>query len=309
MTPEQLAKIQREFLIKTEKQSAILIESELARVKREFSGFFGRNVTPATRRALESFLREFIALADAEMDIASYRFANIVERAQRQMINFAGKSLKKYSPRISSSIFDPDKEATQILIGRTQNGSQLSKFFQKLKEPLQKLARKNLIEGFRRGESSQAIAKRINDVADVGRYRALVISRNETVMAYRNASVNFYDEAGITEYRFLSVLDPRTCLICWRLHGTIWKLKTKPHIHTQCRCVICPVLKNDNQIKTGIELFGSLEKGVQKQILGEKRFQLFENGSYGLKDFTAIKKSKEFGNTHFVKPLDNLKQS
>jgi hypothetical protein len=123
-------------------------------------------------------------------------------------------------------------------------------------------------------------------------------------MAYRNASAEFYAEAGIKEYRFLSALDPRTCLVCWRLHGTRWKLKEKPHIHTQCRCVVVPVIKGE-KIKTGVELFNSLETGVQKQILGPKRFEMFTAGS-NLENFVGSEKSKEFGRTFYVRNLSDL---
>ena len=122
-------------------------------------------------------------------------------------------------------------------------------------------------------------------------------------MAYRNASTEFYAEAGIKQYRFLSALDPRTCLVCWRLHGTKWKLNEKPHIHVNCRCVILPVTKGE-KIKTGVELFNSLETGFQKQILGPKRFALFQAGS-SIDSFVGVEKSKEFGRTFFVKNLSN----
>lgn len=311
MTPEQLAAEQREFLIRTEKQSAILLRAEFERMKREFAAYLAKNYASGETSAslanlyTKDFLTRTLLFLDNQIERMSIPFSEIVSRAQRRMINFTGNALKRYLPQLSTSIFEPDKEAIQNLIGRTQDGTSLRKFFNRLRQPIRFQAKAALVEGFALGESSQAIAKRLDDVAGVGKYRALVISRNETVMAYRNASTEFYKDAGISEYRFLSALDPRTCVICWRLHGKKWKLKVKPHIHTQCRCVVVPVLKRDGKFKTGVEHFKTLETGFQKQILGAKRFELFGQGT-SLESFVDARKSEDFGQTYFIKNLSDL---
>lgn len=309
MTPQELAKLQRDFLILTEKRSAVALDAEFDSLKSEISLYLRSNLTKDTTRAAERFIDEIIALLNVEAEKFARSASSIVASAQRGVINFAGGALKEFFPRLGSSIFSPDAEAVQKLIGRMQTGKSLLNYFRALKPHIAEQTRQALIEGFAAGDSSSQIVNRIGRQTGGERFRILTVSRNETVMAYRNASLSFYKNAGISEYRFISSLDVRTCLICWRLHGTTWKLKTKPHIHTQCRCVVSPVLKNEGQIKTGIELFNNLEKGVQKQILGRNRFELFENGTCDLSDFTGIKKSEEFGNTHFLKPLNDLKQS
>ena len=306
MTPEQLAKIQREFLIKTEKQSAILIESELTRVKREFLNYIRRNLTPDTRVALDSFLREFIALFDAEMDIASFRFLRIVERAQSRTINFAADSLKKYLPSLlASSIFEPDKEAIQKLIGRTQTGESLQKYFLRMKPEIAEKAKNALVEGFRDGDGAKEIARRINDVADVGRYNALRLARTETNEAYRTASREFYQAADIKKYIWLSVLDSRVCLRCWFLHGQKFKSNKKIFSHPNCRCVLVGLLPNQQPVETGIKRFEKLEAGYQKQILGAKRFELFQDG-LPLDSFLGTHRSREYGTVYSIKNLGDL---
>lgn len=305
MTPERLAYQQREFLILNEKETAMIIAALFEQLKREIFLYFSRTLAGRAMLAnlyAKNYLERTLLLLDNQLQRIAIPFSSSVSRAQQRVIKFTGNSLKRYLPEIKTSIFDPDKEAIAKLVGRTQDGKSLQKFFEQLRAPLAEKARQSLIEGFSRGEGVTAIAKRINDVSDVGQYRALVLSRNETVMAYRNASVDFFDEAGITEYRFISSLDPRTCLICWRLHGTIWKLKVTPHIHTQCRCSITPVLKRDGKIKTGVEHFKTLETGFQKQILGAKRFSLYKNGQ-SLESFVGVKKSEDFGQSYFIKNL------
>jgi len=309
MTPQEFAKLQRDFLIKTEKRSALLLDAEFARLKREITEYLLRNLSgkPSLEKLYSSnFLNKFLDILTEKVDILSSPLARIASRAQSNVINFVSGELKKYLKlKIESSIFSPDREAIRSLIGRAFEGKSLQTVFKRMRQPVADRTRIELIEGFALGVSNAQIAKRISDVTDLGRYRAMVISRNETVMAYRNASAEFYAEAEIKEYRFLSALDPRTCLVCWRLHGTKWKLKEKPHIHTQCRCTVVPVLKSDGEIKTGIEHFAELETGVQKQILGAKRFDLYQNGN-SLESFVGVKKSKEFGQTHFARNLSDL---
>lgn len=307
MTPEELARIQREYLIRTEKKSAAFIAAEFAVLRREILEFLTKNLLgQATIKNLHArnFLGRILLLLDNKLDVFSILFSRRTSRAQENVINFSADSLKKFLPEIKPEIFAPDREAIQKLIGRTQTGESLQKFFLRMKPLVRERAKLELIEGFAMGESAPQIAKRINDVSEVGMARALVTSRNETVMAYRNASVEFFAGAGFTEYRFLSVLDVRTCLVCWRLHGTKWKLKTKPHIHTQCRCSILPVRRGET-VETGIERFHRLEKGWQKQILGNSRFDLFEKGD-SLASLVGVKKSEDFGRVFFAKNLSEL---
>jgi hypothetical protein len=64
--------------------------------------------------------------------------------------------------------------------------------------------------------------------------------------------------------------------------------------------------KNQPEIITGEEKFASLETGFQKQVLGEKRFELFRDGGAKLQDFVGVKTSDEFGDYHFVKPFSDI---
>lgn len=310
MTPQEFAKLQRDFLISTEKRSAIFLTAEFERIKREIIEYLLSELARKPnlgRVGKQTFLDKMIELLIGKIDRLSSPAGQIIARSQSNVVNFASVQLKRYLQfKADATIFSPDREAIRILIGRAFEGESLQKVLNRMKKPVADRARVELIEGFALGESNEAIAKRISDVTDLGKRRALVISRNETVMAYRNASAEFYAEAGIKEYRFMSALDPRCCLICWRLHGTKWKLKEKPHIHVGCRCTVIPVQKGE-KIKTGVELFASLPVGYQKQILGPKRYEMFQTGGL-LESFVGSKKSEEFGRTFSVKRLSDLSE-
>lgn len=305
MTTEELAKIHRAFLIRTEKQSAILLTREFESLKREISAYLLNNLTPETRRALESLAGKILALVDKKVDHLSTSAARIVRIGQRRVISNAAESLLRFLPEVETSIFSPDREAVQQLIGRTQTGKSLVEFFQKFKPVVAEKARAVMIECFANGESSQSIARRLHIVTGAERHRVLTISRTETNEAYRAASREFYRSADIKQYVWLSVLDPRTCAVCWRLHGHKFKTNAKIFSHPNCRCVLVPWTKNQKTIITGAQHFARLEAGYQQQILGEKKFEIYKGGK-AFDEFFSSRMDIEYGQRFFIKNLSDL---
>lgn len=297
MTPEQFAKQLRAFLIRAEKGTALILAYEFEQLKKEAVKFL-LSIRPGDVGEIEALLEEI------ELQVArrTVRFAAAVTNAQRSVITSAAKALNAY---LETSIFEADKPAIEKLIGRTQDGTTLSKFFLRLKEPVREAAKDALIDGFAAGESARTIATRLNDVADIGKTRALTIARTETNEAYRAATREFYSGGGIKKYIWMAVLDTRTCVICWRLHGQIFTSNRKVFSHPNCRCVLVPFIKRQ-KIASGVDLFAKLEAGFQKQILGPKRFELYSGRDARLKDFVGSEESKEFGHRHFIKPLSGI---
>ena len=308
MTPEQLAKLHRDYLVKREKNSAVLIAGGFESLKNEIALFLLKNERSVGNKEI-SISAALVDKLSIFFDEFAPVFSRFVASAQQKVISFAAETLKSYFKfqklEISSSIFEPDKEAINKLIGRTQTGKSLEKFFLRMKPEIAEKAKAALIEGFTTGDGAGQIARRIGDVSDIGRYNALRVSRTETNEAYRAASRDFYQSAEIKKYIWLSVLDARVCLRCWFLHGQKFSSKVKIFSHPQCRCVLVPYLKNQKEIETGIEKFGKLETGFQKQILGSSRFDLYKDG-YGLNDFVKSAKSEEYGTVYSIKNLSDF---
>lgn len=307
MTPEQLAQEQREFLIRTEKESAVVVLAEFEILKKNISQYLTANLTgrsTVSKLYENSFLEKTLDEIEIQIERIKNPFARIITRGQQQVINFASVTLQKFL-NVKTSIFLPDREAIQKLIGRTQSGTTLARIFQRLKPAAREIAKKEFIEGFAIGEPVQMIAKRLSGVADVARHRALTISRTETNEAYRAASREFYAEADIKEYIWCARLSARTCLICWHLHGRKFKTSVKVFSHLNCGCVLIPRAKNQTPLATGASQFSKLEGGFQKQILGTKRFELFQSGTE-FNNFVGASKSEEFGERYFVKNLSEF---
>ena len=308
MTPEQLARLHRDFLIKNEKNSAVKVSAYFESLKKEISDFLIKNEERAAAKEI-SIITELVDKMSSFFDDLSPVFARFVGLAQKKVISFAAETLKSYFKfyeiEISSSIFEPDREAINALVGRTQTNESLQKFFLRMKPEIAEKTKAAVIEGFSKGDGAAQIAKRINDVSGIGRYNALRLSRTETNEAYRSASREFYGSAEIKKYIWLSVLDSRVCLRCWFLHGQKFNSAKKVFSHPNCRCVLVPYLKNQKEIETGIEKFDKLESGFQKQILGKQRFDLYTNG-FGLGDFVTSAKSKEYGTVYSIKNLSEF---
>jgi SPP1 gp7 family putative phage head morphogenesis protein len=296
MTPEQLALQLRLFLIHAEKGTALLLNYEFDQLMIEVEEFLREN--PLTDR---SEIDDLLGQIDKRLAKRIVRFSSSVTNAQKRVIRSAAAANQRYT-ELSSSIFDPDKEAIQKLVGRTQDGGSLTKLFSRLQQPVRDAAKDALIDGFAAGESAQTIAARLREAADIGKVRALTIARTETNEAYRAATREFYTEAKIKQYVWMAVLDARTCVICWSLHGRVFNSNKKVFSHPNCRCTLIP-FKNGQNIASGLDRFAKLEPGFQKQILGSSRFELFKGGAE-ISSFVGSKKDEEFGLRHFIRPLD-----
>ena len=296
MTPEEFANLQRKFLIKTEKESAFALLAEFEAVKREIS-----RALMAEELKNISFVSRILEKYSQNFDNLAILFQRIVKGAQRNVLSFARESVGQYLSQ-RTSVFDPDIQALNKLIGRTQNGTSLSKFFSRMKPDIETRAKAVMLESFSLGESNRQMAKKLNDVSNVGLSRALTISRTETNEAFRAASRDFYAQNDIRSFIWMANLDPRTCVICWSLHGRKFSSAKKVFSHPNCRCVLIPVIKDQKKIITGAEKFASLETGFQKQILGAKRFEMFESGK-GLNDFVSVLEDKENRQKFFIKNL------
>lgn len=122
-----------------------------------------------------------------------------------------------------------------------------------------------LTDGFSRGLNPNDMARNITDRVDkIGRHRATVLARTETIHAYSESTLNRYEQMGITNVtvraEFLTAGDDRVCPLCSTLEGTTvstevartgtWEFTAdidahahlegeypfNPPVHPACRC-------------------------------------------------------------------------
>lgn len=152
--------------------------------------------------------------------------------------------------------------------------------FANLKDITDEMSRQigeELAEGFAEGDGPDAIARRITDRVDkIGKTRATVLARTEVINAHAEATLNRYDNFGVTQVRiraeWSTAGDQRVCPICQTFEGQTWTIQearettatlteddvgafvpenrsassftgefpVKPPAHPQCRCRLLP---------------------------------------------------------------------
>ena len=107
----------------------------------------------------------------------------------------------------------------------------------------------------------------------------------------------------IKKYMWTSILDTSTCVVCGMLDGQVFEDITKAPMypqHDRCRCtlILLPEEANEEDFKeTYSQWFERQPKDKKYEILGKKRFELYEQGM----------KIKQFVNNGKITPLKDLK--
>lgn len=125
---------------------------------------------------------------------------------------------------------------------------------------------KNIVaEGIEDGTGTDAVAAEIGKYFEESqKYRADRIARSETILASNSATEEAWTQSGVVESKeWYTSKDERVCAYCDDMDGTTIDLSEKffrkgdefnglkldyrsigePPLHTQCRCVLLPVLK------------------------------------------------------------------
>jgi len=107
----------------------------------------------------------------------------------------------------------------------------------------------------------------------------------------------------IKKYMWSSILDTSTCVACGYLDGNIYDDISKVPIyplHDRCRCSLIPLPEEteEDEVKESYsQWFERQPKDKKYEILGKKRFELYEQGM----------KIKQFINNGKITPLKDLK--
>src|SRR5947209_9069923 len=121
MSPEELARQLRIFLIRAEKGTALLLNYEWEQLLKEVQTYLRDHPLEDTSQ-IDGLLNQI----QKQLAKRIVRFSSAVSLAQKRVIGSAANALKSQFAQLNPSIFDPDKEAIAKLVGRTQTGNKLS---------------------------------------------------------------------------------------------------------------------------------------------------------------------------------------
>jgi len=105
---------------------------------------------------------------------------------------------------------------------------------------------KALLERIMQGKTSRETFRALMAQSDMGRFAANRLLATETNYIATQATIEAYEDAGITHYRFMAVLDGRTSTLCQEKDGEIIEIAKAvvgvnlPPLHPWCRSSLEP---------------------------------------------------------------------
>ena len=130
----------------------------------------------------------------------------------------------------------------------TADGQHWSDRVWKNKARLQERIEKGLMDCVSRGVSKEELVKTLLRDFNIGYREADRLARTEMTYVQNQAAKNRYEDAGITQYRFLAEIDSRTSSLCREKNGKVYNFVDAsvgvniPPIHPSCRSTIIPVI-------------------------------------------------------------------
>lgn len=131
------------------------------------------------------------------------------------------------------------------------SGSNYSNRIWDNKKQLSKTIKNEITQMIIRGESSNKVAKRIEEKMDSSYKNSIRLVQTEHAYCMNEASKYTYDDLDIDKYEFLATLDIRTCNDCAKLDGKVFNTKDAitglnyPPMHPNDRCTTVPYYEDD----------------------------------------------------------------
>lgn len=280
---------------------------ELSRLLTEYQRLAreGRAPSAAWLMRTEQALALFRAVG-SEIAYASASAESIVRSSQAFQLELASAHAREILGLAEvRDVFRPPAEALDKLAGYLGDGSPLRRLFDKMPALTGAKAEQALIEGVAMGknprETARVMRQGVDQAVDLTKSRALTISRTEAMRVHRAASLENYkaNAEAVRGWVWLCACDLRSCPSCWAMHGTFHDHREVFGSHPNCRCSPAPQVRGMSALvpddKNGPARFGRLDEDEQREILGPKKFELYQAGRIRLEDMTVKTYDRDWG--------------
>lgn len=201
-------------------------------------------------------------------------------------------------------------DAIEAMVGLAGDGSPLRALLKDSWPDAVNGLTRALIEATTLGKNPRDTAQAMANGFGVGLDRAMVIARTEQLRAYREANRMQYQASKLVEgYKRISARDSRVCPAClFADDGTVYPLEQYFEEHPQGRCASVPVVIGIPAVtwQDGSTWFTAQSPEVQKDILGEGRFQAWQDGLFDLSDVVKRRENETWGASLVSAPLSEL---
>lgn len=213
------------------------------------------------------------------------------------------------------------QQAIGQLTATLQPGAPVRRLLDEFGGDAASIVESELITGIVAGHSPRQTARAISDALG-GQYdRALLITRTETLRAYRGAQLEVYraNQHLLNGWRWNAALDQRTCAVCIGLHGRLFQTDEPMRPHPACRCSVIPETKSWHDlgydvpepariIDTGPDWFARQPAAIQREVLGPEVYPSYASGEVELEDFIQLNRSNTWGSSYVRGSLDRAKE-
>lgn len=204
-------------------------------------------------------------------------------------------------------------EALRSLVGFTGDGAPVRALLDRLGPAAGARIRDSLLQGVALGWHPERIATTLRDDFAGGLTQALTTSRTEIMRAYREGTSAAYQENDdvLTGWIWNAACTPRTCAMCWAMHGSVHPFTERLDDHPNGRCVALPAVKQISGLRpqwlpeTGVSQFAKLPPDTQRNILGPL-YEPYASGQIGLADVVGRKYDPEWGSMRFVRTKQSV---
>lgn len=188
--------------------------------------------------------------------------------------------------------------AVEDLIGATRSGP-LADLIASFGEETARVLTNELVSGLALGTGPRKVASAIHRATEIGRNRALLISRTEMMRASRAATKASYAQNSdvLSGWYWVSAKQARSCAACLAMDGTFHPLSETLESHPACRCAMRPALKNVpmRSVPTGDQWLREQPADVQDAVLGKAGGMAYRAGEVELSDFVRVDESETWG--------------
>ncbi len=278
---------QIEVLVQTLRTKGELTPSELFRLDRY-------------QELQRQIAEEMRTLATATGDITAQAQARAIQEAVTSAENMAVSAARGTSATatVATSWVNVPTKAVEDFIGASRSGP-LAELLASFEDVTGRELVNQITNALATGTNPRAVADAIVKSTEIGRNRALVISRTEMMRASRSASIAQYENNSdiLSGWQWSCALSDRTCAACLSMSGTIHPLTEAMESHPACRCSPVPVLRDIpmRKIETGEEWLAKQPPEAQDAILGKAGGIAYRNGEVQLSHFVRVTDSADWG--------------
>lgn len=272
-----------------------------------------------TEREMQRFARqaqqEITRLQDVAVDQA-------IEQATQLIMAGFGPAPQAVVTQVSATLLTRlNKGAVQELVGFLSDGSPLSTLLDRYGPASRQAVERALITGVGAGLSPRETARLFRKAVSTTLSDALRVSRTETMRAYRETNHRSYEaNADIMEgwVWHANLGDPRTCLSCVAMHGTVHPLTERLDDHPNGRCAPVPRTKSWEAlgfegipdlrptIESGVDWFARQSAEYQRLAMGPAKYAAFREGQVTLQDFVGRHYSSRWGSHRYERSLISI---